>query len=134
MSNYKLSEDAARDQLDKFFDYYDVDLDIIPEKQVEAVNASIDRIVRGIRKGKLEIVEGENLKIIQHVKDETTLEYGELSGRTKVAMGKKSDTDYNGRIYALCGSLTGIGEAGILKLKGADLSLCECIGALFLQV
>ena len=126
MKKYKLSEDAANDQLDLFFGYYDFDMDDIPEKQLEAVEASTKRIIKAIRKGKVEIVEGESLKIVQHVtvknkegvKEDSVLEYGEISGRSKLSMGKKSDTDFNGRIYALCGSLTGLGETGILKLKG----------------
>jgi len=137
MSKFIISEEAARDQLNLFTEYYDIELEDIPEKQVEAYEASVNRIIKGIRKGKIEIKDDDGIKIIQTVGKEgadQTLVYGEISGRTKLAMAKKSETDGYGRIYALCGSLTGSGEGGILKLKGADLGLCECIGALFLNV
>lgn len=134
MKEFILSHDAARDQIDIFLDYYDIDLDDLPEKQAEAVEASVTRIIKGIRRGKVEIKEEDSLTITQHLRNDKTIIYGEISGRSKIAMGGKRENDHHGRMYALCGSLTGLGEAGILKLKGADLGLCECIGALFLQV
>lgn len=118
-----------------FFDFYDFDQDDTPESQSQAVEVSLNRIKKAIRKGKLEFTDSDGVvKITQHLKNSTTLIYGEISGRSKLAMKNKSDTDNYGKIYSLCGSLTGIGEAGIAKLKGADLSIAECVGALFLQV
>ncbi|MCK4499839.1 hypothetical protein KAU11_05035 [Candidatus Babeliales bacterium] len=130
-----LSEESAQDQLELFFEYYDMEVEDIHDDQAKALEMSISRIIKSIRKGKLEFAETDSiLKITQHLKNGTTIVYGEISGKTKLAMKSKLDTDNYGKIYSLCGSLTGIGEAGISKLKGADLSLCECIGALFLQV
>lgn len=130
-----LSEEVAEDQVQLFFDYYDLDIDDISEEQARVFEMSLSRIKKAVRKGKLEFAEiGGVVKITQHLKNDTTLIYDEISGRSKLAMKNKADTDNYGKIYSLCGSLTGIGESGISKLKGADMSLAECIGALFLQV
>lgn len=135
MKDFKISAEVARDQLDLFLEYYEIDSDDIPEKQIEAVEASKNRVIKAIRKGKLEVTDNDGcVKFVQHLKTEKTIIYGEISGQSKIAMKSKLEADYYGRIYALVGSLTGVGETGILKLKGADMSLAECIGALFLQV
>lgn len=135
MEKYKLSEEVAEDQVQLFFDFYEIEMDDIPEEQTRAIDVSLGRIKKAIRRCRLEFVESDGVvKITQHLKNETTIVYGEISGRSKLAMKNKSDSDSYGKIYSLCGSLTGIGEAGIAKLKGADISLAECIGALFLQV
>ena len=131
----KISEEVANDQLQLFFDYYEIDTDDIFDGESKAIEIACDRIIKGIRKGKLEIKQSsDKLEIIQTLKSGSNLIYGELTGRTKLAMKAKLDTDNYGKIYALTGSLTSSGEAAIAQLKGADLSLCECIGALFLQV
>jgi hypothetical protein len=132
--DYKLSEEAAKDQLDIFYEYYDLDVDDLPAAQNSAAKQSEKRVIRAIRLCNLEFKEEDSIKITQHLKSKDTLEYAELSGQSKIAMGKCADTDQYGKIYALCGSLTGVGAAGIQKLKGADLSLCECMGALFLFI
>lgn len=135
MGKYKLSEEVAEDQVQLFFDFYDLEVEDIPDDQIKVLDMSLSRIKKAVRKGRLEFTESDGVvKITQHLKNETTIIYGEISGRSKLSMKNKADSDNYGKIYSLCGSLTGIGESGIAKLKGADISLAECIGALFLQV
>lgn len=130
MADFILSEESAAEQLELFMDYYDVDMNDIPTAQRDAVDIACRKVSKAIRRGKIEIRNTDGLQVVQMVK-ETELVYGELTGRAKIAMGDK--TDY-GKIYALLGSLSGAGETAIQKLKGADLSIAECIGMLFLQV
>jgi hypothetical protein len=138
-SKYKISAEVAREELDKLFDYYDLDpSDITDDKQLSAFEGAQAKLIKVMRLGRLEIVEECN--IVQTLKNPgtdggaVTVTYGELSGRAKMEMGKKSETDHHGRMYALLGSLSGLGDAGIAKLKGADLSVAECLGLVFMLV
>ena len=136
MAEFIISEDSAIEQLDYFLEYYDMDLSALPEEQAIAVESAKTQIIRAIRIGNLEISSGA--EIAQRLKnpagDVKSLTYGELTGNSKLAMKNKAQTDNYGRIYALLGSLSGVGEGGIAKLRGADLSLAESIGILFLQI
>jgi hypothetical protein len=47
--------------------------------------------------------------------------------------GYKEDDHYH-RMYALAGSLNGLGATGMSQLSELDMSAAECIGFIFLQV
>lgn len=131
----RVSEESAQEQLDSFFQHYDIDIADMPKEQAEAINGALNRIKRAIRSGKVEI-DGSVIKqtLINPAGEVSEIIYGELTGQSKMAMdSKKADSQY-GRCYALLGSLSKLGEGAIVKLRGADLSIAECIGLLFLQV
>ena len=135
-----ISEESARAELNKFLEYYGLDIDEVileSDEQSEQRNRkrTIGRIIKAIREERLQVIdEGGVIKLSQKLKNKSELVYGELSGRAKVAMKNCGETDYHGRMYALCGALTGIGDAGVHKIKGQDLSLLECIGNIFLAI
>ncbi len=132
-----LSEESADKQVDMFCEYYDIDRSECAESQAEAVETSIKKISKAIRRGTVEISlnDDEDIIVTQTIplkdESETKIVYGALSGKNKKAMSKQEDY---GKIYALLGSLSGLGDTAISKLKGAHLSVAECIGMLFLQV
>lgn len=134
----KLSEETAKDVFHIFLDHYELEDEEIDDEQKAAFALAERRIIKAIRKGRLEIEAGPPLKIVQTLKnplgDVDKLEYAELTGKAKVEMQHCKDTDNFGRMYALVGSLTGIGKTGISKLTGVDLSLCECMALYFLAV
>lgn len=130
----KLSEDSAEKQLDSLLDYYEIEIDDLPEKTKDSSFAILKRLKKAIRLGRLEIQIEDGIKCVQTLRDgKTQITYKEINGKAKAAMGSKEDTDQNGRIYALLGALSD-GETAITKLKGPDLSLAECLGALFFMV
>lgn len=130
----KLSEESAQEQLNQLLDYYEIDFTDIPTDQKNSFDMIGKKLVKFIRQGRLEIKIEDGIKCIQTLKNgTTTIEYKELNGKAKTAMGTKSTEDGNGRIYALMGALSD-GEAAIIQLKGPDLSLAECLGAVFLAV
>jgi hypothetical protein len=93
------------------------------------------KILRAIRRGLIEIgtdTDG-NIKVTQNIAEDK-IDYAVIAGKHKVAMKDKSDTDNYGKIYALMGSLSGLGETAIQKLKGVDLGLVESLGGFYLQV
>ena len=137
---YKFSEEVAKDQMQEFMDYYDIDKDdIVVDQGPEALDTIYNRLVRAIRTGNLEITfSGEGISVIQHLKfppgDVSKIEYGELTGKNKLAMDKINDGKGVERIHALMASLSGLPGEAMAKLKGSDLSIMERLATLFMVV
>lgn len=134
--NYILSYEAAESVLKKVFDYYEIDIDDIEDKEYKKVmNMSYRRAIKAVRLGRLEVKFDKGIEIIQHLKgNDTTISYREIDAIAKRSMAQYENTDTYGRMYGVLGSLSNLGEAGIQKLKGVDLSLAEVLGAIFLSV
>jgi hypothetical protein len=136
----KISATVAQQQLDELLDYYEIDGEsFIDENQSNIFSQTCERLKKAIMRGRLSISGKDGIEVKQHLKNSyagevKVLDYAELAGKHKTSMGKHKDTDHYGRMYALLGSLTGMGEVAITKLKGPDLSTAECLGFLFLQV
>jgi hypothetical protein len=129
----KISERVAEDQVNLLLDYYDIELaDINNDAQRDAVESALTKLRRGVRRGLLEIKEQDGLKVTQILRNQEKIEYCELDGRAKLAMKNKKDTDGHGRIFAIMGYLSGLGESAIICLKANDLSIVECLGVIFL--
>ena len=141
---YKLSKESAEEILDSYLDYFDLTLVELLEENEEndgidkAIKTSYNRLVKDIRKEKVEIeVSEETCTLTQHVgkhEKRKSLVYRELSGAAKVAMKNSKSDDLYGKIYSLVGSLTGLGKEGITQLTGRDLSTAESIGMLLMQI
>jgi hypothetical protein len=132
---YKLTNEAARGLVQKILDYYEIDADDIEDKQArDMIKANYNHLVKAARRGRLEVDTTNGFCVKQHLRESSeVLTYREIDGTAKKAMAGKEATDFYGRIYAIQGSLTSLGEGGISKLKGVDLGLCEVLGAIFLQ-
>ena len=138
-ADYILSNEVAQEQLDLMLDFYDIDPEenSIDEAQEKGVKTAFVKLRKAIRLGVIEIKETDGkLQVKQNFyKDkEKSIEYKTLTGQAKIGMGKKGDKDFHGRMYALLGYLSGLGERAILNLEGKDLSVAECLGMLFLVV
>lgn len=135
---FKLSYEVAEDQLKQLFDYYDLAIDDQLESQKVVLEAASKRLIKAIRRGNLEISMDDGLTVTQNLVRPpggvNTIKYRVVDGRSKTAMADKKETDQYGKIYAVMGSLSGIGEAGIKGLTGQDLSIVETLGIVFLQV
>jgi hypothetical protein len=140
MIEYKLSEDSARENLLLFKTFYDICIEDVDSDSARyhAMRQNENKLIRAIRKGQIEIAESDEGIIVKQYRqfaesDNKTLIYGVLQGKHKRAMDKAGDGQY-ARIYALLGSLSGWGSAGIEKLKGVDNANAEALGLLFLEV
>lgn len=135
-----ISAEVARQQLSIMLDYYEIDGEsFLDENQSNIFSQTCERLKKAIMKGRLSITSKDGIEVKQHLKNSYAgevkiLDYAEIAGKHKTSMGKHKDTDHYGRMYALLGSLTGMGDAAIRSLKGPDLSTAECLGFLFLQV
>ena len=135
MPEYKIGKEAAREQLDMLYDYYEIDFDELPKELGTALKATDFKLLKSVRIGRVEISMDEQnvIKVVQNIRNGDPLIYREIDGQAKVAMGGKDEKDHYGKAYALMGSLCGLGETAIIKLKSHDLSVVECLGTVFLQ-
>lgn len=138
MSESKISLEVAKDQMQEFLDYYDIDQDdIVVEQGPEAIETILNRLVRAIQKGHLEI-QDNGTKVIQNLKfpmgDVTQITYGVLTQKNKYAMEGISDKKPIARMNALMGSLAGVPGNAFMNLKGVDLSVMERLATLFMVV
>lgn len=135
--NFKLSRESAEEQFNIFLDYYDIDPDDWADNLQDAFKSAKNRLIRAIMRGLVSIEAGDPIRVTQYLSkkpDADPILYAEMSGKAKVAMKGKDETDTFGKIYALTGSLTGLGETAITTLKGVDMSIAESLGLLFLQI
>ena len=132
---YKLSKESALNELNKMLDYYEIDIEEIEDEQLKAgINAAMGRAIKAVRLGRLQVKVENGIEVIQTTRSGEVIKYREIDGEAKTSMaGKKSD-DHYGKSYALMGSLSGLGESAIKKMKGVDLSLVEVLGMIFLAV
>jgi hypothetical protein len=139
--DYKLSEESATAEFNRFMEYYEIDVsgasEGAPDDFVEMIEPAVNRIIKAIRLGRLEIGD-DGCTLVQTLRnppgEATTITYGEVSGKAKVAMKGKDINDHFGRMYSMLGSMSGLGESAIMGLKSVDLSLAESLGVLFLVV
>lgn len=135
-----ISEEVARDQIQQLLDYYDIDQnDIVVDQGPEAVETVLNRLIRAIRKGYLEVsISGDTIKVIQHLQkpmgDVSTIEYSELMAKHKLAMDGIGDNKGNARMHALMASLASVPAESFRGLKGVDLSVMERLAVLFMVV
>lgn len=138
---FVLSEESAQEELNRFYEYYDIDLSDLDEDDGDeemsignrAIKSLQKKILKGVRKGVLKFEErDEGFFIVQTTRRGNDISYKEIDGHAKTEMGKKKDNDHSGKCYALLGYLCGEGENLIKKLKGPDLSLAEAIGTTLL--
>lgn len=133
---YKLSKKNAQAELEKMFDYYEIDIDDIEDKDLKrAIKQGYNRLIKAIRLGRLEFKFEKEITVIQTLRSNgEKIEYREIDGVAKTEMAGKDEKDHYGKSYALMGSLSGWGESAIKSLKGVDLSLAEVLGLIFLSV
>lgn len=132
---YTLGKEAAKNELQKMLDYYEIDIDEIEDKDLKkAIKAGYDRLIKAVRLERLQIKIEEEIKVIQTCKNGTIIEYKEIDGNAKMAMAGRDEKDYYGKSYDLMGSLSNLGTKAISNMKGVDLSLVETLGMIFLAV
>lgn len=131
-----LSEESAETQVQSFLDFYELDRDAVPTSTRENFDTCVKKIISATRKGRLEFRdEGIVVQTLKRPPGQIkTITYSELSGKAKQAAGKFDSNDAFGRMYALLGSLSGLGAKAISNLKGVDVSLAECLGHVFMSV
>lgn len=144
---YKLSAENAKEQLDLFFDWYNLDLEEAAKEQGKEVDSDEAKaelykpfypVIRAIRQGAIEFKvesskEGETLVAIQRlfrpIGPITELKYGEVTARacSLVKTGNSASEKYQ-----FLGILCGEGKPVIDKVRGPDVQVLDMLGSLFL--
>lgn len=136
MDKAKLSEEVAEDQLQIFFDYYDIDADSGTEEQKKAIETAHKKLSRAIQNGLLTITAENGVTVTQILRyppgDCSTITYNKISGKSRVAMKEKGN-EYS-RMYSLLATLAGLPMNAIVALQGQDISVAEYLAVLFLAV
>jgi hypothetical protein len=126
---YKLSEDVATAEIDELLDHYQIDA-----ADVEQVRA---KLIRFCRLGLVENVkDGAEFKVRQNFLyppgEVKAVTYAEVHGKHKIAMDEHKATAAYTRIYSLMASLSGLPIDAFKDLKSVDISVVECLGAVFI--
>lgn len=136
-----ISQENAEAQMESLFDYYDIDLEDYEGLSIKGTNTrkalevSKRKLIKAIKKGRLEINEDEDgFSITQTLKGKyktlSEIRYKPISGRAKVEMDKYESE--NAKMYGLLAAMSGVEAAHIQALRGPDLSTAECLGGFFL--
>lgn len=133
---YKLSETSARAQMQDFMDSYDIDpADLAIENGPEWIATVVNRLVRGIRSGKLELLPDGMAKQNYETSSgaQASISYKRMNG---IAM-KERDKAKGGieKDLALMCSLGNIASPSImLDLDIVDISIWQRLAQLFMVV
>ncbi|NIP56142.1 hypothetical protein GWN42_31380 [candidate division KSB1 bacterium] len=131
-----ISEESAREQVAILLDFYDIDPEYLPSDQANIVNTCIRKLTKSIMTGRLEIAKNDNNRpeVTQLTNSGEEINYGVLSGKHREETSKvEKENNHYGKIYAMLGSMSGLGRSAISQLEGPDLTTAEALGLLFLQ-
>lgn len=150
MSEYKISEESAEEQLGRFNEWYDID----PEdfKEIAKGNTSLQnaytvakrRLVRAIRIGRLEIREESSKKSEPTLIVEQTLQcpmgdvkkivYKELTGALRASVQIEEGDNDTRKNYKTLAVISGEDHKMFYKLRRGDIGVADSLGFLFAQV
>ena len=132
---YKMSEETARGQMQDFMDSYDIDQnDLVVDQGPEAVETILNRLIRAIRTGQLEILSDGRARLNLKVPfgDGKALTFERLDGTAKRAhAGIKNTFDAH---MAQMGSLCNLPPSKLSTFDPVDLSVVERLSTLFTVV
>lgn len=146
---YLIGESEAQDQLDKFCEWYGIDLDenltLAAGEGMVAMEVAMKRIIKAIRQGSLEIVEadhpkyGTTLQVLQRLahsigeRNISEITYHELTGATKASVKIGKNANETEALFALLGVLSKKPKEVFRGLRGRDLGVANLVGLLFLM-
>jgi hypothetical protein len=133
----KIAEETAREHMQRLMDSYDIDQnDIVVDQGPEAVDTIINRLVRAIRTGKIEILDNCSIRhnFTNPQGNEKSITYQRLNGRAMRERDKAKGGTLSEHL-ALMGSLGNVpSENTLLNLDPIDISIIQRLAALFTVV
>lgn len=134
-SDYTLSEESAKEQLDLFFEFYDVDFETLYEEDGsnKVKNKIEKKLIKAIRQGKVEFENTqEEFLVKQNLRNGNQFVYHEPTGHMMSQLDKyKSQHD---KMYNILAMLSKKPVDKIKSISGPDLSIAEFIGLIFLNL
>lgn len=129
----KFSAEVADDQLELLCDFYGVDLD---DNESGTKQIAQQRLLQGIRQGRLTITDKDGLTVIQTLKNPPSeikeINYRIITGGDRARMEKLAGDIIYERMYVLCGFASGLGDKALKRLYGPDIAVVEGLAVVFL--
>ncbi len=132
---YKMSEETARGQMQDFMDSYDIDQnDLVVDQGPESVETILNRLIRAIRTGQLEILSDgrARLNLVVEFGDVKALTFERLTGTAQREYAKDKNT-FSAHM-AQMGSLCNLPPSKLATLDPRDLSIVQRLSTLFTVV
>lgn len=133
--HFILSEESAMEQVRMLLGYYDIDVTGISPEALTQTERSLDQLRDFIREGRIEVRrdESERVVVAHTLTSGAELIYGELNAQARLAMDKCPGDARYARVYALMGSLCGLGSTAITQFRPRDLAVVDILGPLFMS-
>jgi hypothetical protein len=131
-SEYKISAEAAEEQIREFLDFYDVGVDDGAE-EAKAQERSLDKVADYYRLGLLENGKDKegNLTVLQRLESGDAVTYATIRPKYKKITDRFKRDEYVQKTYALMGAVSGLGDK-IADLKSPrDQAVVEALSTLF---
>ena len=132
-----LTRELAEEQIDMFFEYYDLDSDFLPDEMQTIMQVHRLGLVKAVMRGRLSVEEsGSGIKLVQILKKEIggrkRVEYRELDGIAAKA-SRRADTA-EGQLFALMAALGSVPEAEFDNMDPHDRRVVKDLGNCFLTI
>ena len=131
----KVSPDVATQELERFFDAMDLDVDQsnMTEDDLESFKNNMRILARSISSGNLVINDKGEPVFTPKIGNGEALTFHEPTGASYMAMDgvKKKDRDIS-KTYGLMADMTHTSEATFSVMKNRDLKVCSAILGFFL--
>lgn len=138
-----VSRESAERQVEKLFEYYEIDL----VKRLKSDNADRaqavaddvkDLLITNVERGRLEIdddEDGTGIKIVQHLRRPvggvSEIRYYEVTGKARTAIKDVDKGSPHQKIYALLAAVSRQPIQVFFNLGGVDLTCAETLSTVF---
>jgi hypothetical protein len=131
-AEYKISGEAALEQIREFLEFYDVGVDDEAE-EAKVQERALDKVAGYYRLGLLENSRDKdgNLTVIQRLESGDTLTYATIRPRYKKITDRYKRDEYVQKTYALMGALSGLGDKISDLRSPRDQAVVEALSTLF---
>ncbi len=131
----KISEETARAQIQSLMDSYEIDKnDLVVDQGPESIETILNRLVRAVESGQLEILDGgrARLNLVVPFGDTKDLTFERLTGTAQRAYADIKNT-FSAHM-AQMGSLCNLPPSKLATLDPVDLSIVQRLSTLFTVV
>jgi hypothetical protein len=129
---YKISAEAAHEQIREFLDFYDVGVDDEAEES-KSQERALDKVADYYRLGLIENAKDKegSLTVVQHLESGDAVTYATIRPRYKKVTDRFKRDEYVQKTYALMGAVSGLGEKIADLESPRDQAVVEALSTLF---
>ena len=135
--DYKISEEAAYEQLMNILRYYDFEIEVYGSDDKPKIEVELRKIIQAIRDGKVEVAESDKgCHFVQHLskEGEEPITYSGSLSKAKSAMDGRDPKAIKASLLAFAGSITNLGVGGVKRLGDKDYQIMEMLSSFLLLV